>query len=77
LPLPRLRDHETEVAAIRCLADVGGPEHAQAVADLAANSRSIDVLGASVRALDGWSSRAPGREPRWMRPSRACRARAV
>ena len=55
-----LRDHETEVAAIRCLADVGGPEHAQAVADLAANSRSIDVLGASVRALDGWSSRAPG-----------------
>jgi putative membrane-bound dehydrogenase-like protein len=54
-----LKDRESVVAAIRCLGEVGGPEHALAVEDVAAKERSLEILAAATRALDGWSAREP------------------
>jgi putative membrane-bound dehydrogenase-like protein len=53
--LAALNDRETATAALRCVAAVGGPDQAEAVAEFAARNRSLDVLDTAVRALDRWS----------------------
>jgi putative heme-binding domain-containing protein len=53
-----LDDRETQLAALACLADVGGPEQAAAVAALARRAPPTDVLAGAVRLLAAWAGRA-------------------
>jgi len=50
------KDPGAELAALECLAAVGGPEQAEAVASFAIRSRSLDALGTAVRALERWQA---------------------
>jgi putative heme-binding domain-containing protein len=54
-----LVDPHTRQAALRCLADLGGPEQARAVIDLARRDPSTQVLPLVLRMLGEWSAR-PG-----------------
>ncbi len=58
LAVAALGDRVTQLAAIECLGELGGPEHATAVRDLARRSPPADALLAAVRALAGWAERA-------------------
>jgi putative membrane-bound dehydrogenase-like protein len=58
LAVAGLRDQETELVALDCLADMGGPAQAGAVADLAKRHPSSAVLTCAVRLLTTWSNRA-------------------
>src|SRR6185503_11320632 len=59
---PALRALELEpdaqLAALQCLAAVGGPEQSDAVAATAVRSRSLEVLQTAVRALAAWKQSA-------------------
>lgn len=50
-----LGDRQTEAAALRLLAELGGPEQAGPVADLAKRSPSADTLVAAVKVLTTWN----------------------
>jgi putative membrane-bound dehydrogenase-like protein len=63
LALAALKDHETQLAGLECLAGVGGPDQAGAIVELAAKSRAVEVLAASVRALESWGARDEARRP--------------
>jgi putative membrane-bound dehydrogenase-like protein len=52
-----LSDGETAVAALECVAALGGPAEAGAVADLAKRQPSAEVLAAAGKALTGWAAR--------------------
>jgi putative membrane-bound dehydrogenase-like protein len=54
LAVAGLQDQETELVALDCLADLGGPEQAGAVTDLAKRHPSADVLTRAVRLLSTW-----------------------
>ncbi len=56
-----LADPETQVTALRCVSELGGPEHAKAVAELAARNPSAEVLPLAVRALTRWGRQEPSR----------------
>jgi putative membrane-bound dehydrogenase-like protein len=56
LAVTALTDRATELQALECLADLGGPAHAQALTDLAKRSPSTDVLSRVVRLLANWCS---------------------
>jgi putative heme-binding domain-containing protein len=58
LALRALLERESALAALECLGDLGGPEHAAAVLGLAANERSRAVLGAAAGVLRRWEERA-------------------
>jgi putative membrane-bound dehydrogenase-like protein len=66
LALRALSDRPLELKALATLGELGGPEHAGAVADLAKRNPSADVLSAAVRVLANWGDReglsAPGRQ---------------
>jgi putative heme-binding domain-containing protein len=51
-----LTDRALDLAALECLTDLGGPQQAQPVLELAKHNPSIEVLQASVRALSKWHS---------------------
>jgi len=51
-----LHDRETELAALECLAAVGGPEHASALAEFAAKNGSLSVLEIAARTLARWKN---------------------
>jgi putative membrane-bound dehydrogenase-like protein len=51
-----LDDRETALTALECLADLGGPEHVQAVTELARREPSVDKLTAVGKVLTGWLS---------------------
>jgi putative membrane-bound dehydrogenase-like protein len=53
-----LDDRETQLTALACLAEVGGPEQAAAVAALARRAPPTDVLAGAVRLLAAWAGRA-------------------
>jgi putative membrane-bound dehydrogenase-like protein len=57
-----LRTPETQIAALNYLADFGGPDQIDVVADSAGKSRSIDVLKAAVGALRSWRQKHPNAE---------------
>jgi putative membrane-bound dehydrogenase-like protein len=62
LAVAGLDDRETESIALRFLHDLGGPEQAGAVAELAKRNPSLEVLTAAVQALTTWRER-PGTMP--------------
>jgi HEAT repeat protein len=55
-----LTDRETQLPALACIAELGGPSQADAVADLAKQSPTAEVLPLAVRILTDWG-REPGR----------------
>lgn len=57
LALAALDDRMTQLAAIDCLADLGGPGHVAAVAALARRAPPTDVLFRAVRLLAAWAGR--------------------
>ncbi|HKI37294.1 MAG TPA: PVC-type heme-binding CxxCH protein [Gemmataceae bacterium] len=57
--LAALSDPETRQAALRCLADLGGPAQAGAVVDLARRDPSAEVLPLVLRMLTNWTEQ-PG-----------------
>jgi putative heme-binding domain-containing protein len=50
-----LGDRETQFSALECIAELGGPEHAPAVIDLANREQSAEILTLAIRALAKWS----------------------
>jgi putative membrane-bound dehydrogenase-like protein len=62
LAVGALADRETQLSALTCVAELGGPAHAQAVTDLAKRSPAADVLPLAVRILTDWS-RQPSLSP--------------
>ena len=58
LALAALGDRQTEHIALQYLRDLGGPEQAGAVADLAKRNPSLEVLTAAVQTLTTWRERA-------------------
>jgi putative membrane-bound dehydrogenase-like protein len=58
LAVAALNDHALELTALDCLRDLGGPQHADAVARLAQRSPSADVLTAAARLLTTWRDQA-------------------
>jgi putative heme-binding domain-containing protein len=54
-----LADPETRLTGLRCLADLGGPEQADAVVDLARRDPSAEVLPLVLRMLSDWAVRRP------------------
>src|SRR5262245_5349407 len=58
-----LTDPETQVAALRCVSELGGPAQADAVADTAKRNPSSEVLPLVVRTLTRW-----GEQERTQRP---------
>jgi len=57
LAVAALRDQETEVEALECIGELGGPEQAVAAADLAMRHPAAEILTRVVRLLTTWSSR--------------------
>jgi putative membrane-bound dehydrogenase-like protein len=55
--LAALGDPETAVAALECVGEVGGPDDAAAVADLAKRQPSAEILAAAGKVLTGWAAR--------------------
>ncbi len=64
LAVAALSHAETRQAALRCIADLGGPEQSAAVVDVAARDQSGDVLSLAVGILAAWggNAKAPPRE---------------
>jgi putative membrane-bound dehydrogenase-like protein len=58
LAVGALTDPETRVAALRCLAEHGGPEQADAVIALARQDHSAEVLPVVLRMLAGWAKKS-------------------
>jgi putative membrane-bound dehydrogenase-like protein len=56
LAVAALRDAECEASALECVVKLGGPENAEAVAELACRNVSADVLPRAVQALSTWSA---------------------
>ncbi|MBC7817450.1 MAG: HEAT repeat domain-containing protein, partial [Planctomycetaceae bacterium] len=57
LAVAALSDAVTQLAAIKCLAELGGPEQAQAVTNVAMRNSSSDVRNLAVQMLSSWSKR--------------------
>ena len=58
LAVTALGDPQTALAALDCLADLGGPDQIPAVSDAARHSPSADVLAAAIRVLTEWRESA-------------------
>jgi putative membrane-bound dehydrogenase-like protein len=57
LAVAALGDRQLELAALECLAELGGPAQANAVAELAIHNPSAEVPAAAVRVLTAWRDR--------------------
>jgi putative membrane-bound dehydrogenase-like protein len=57
LAVAALADRETQVPALACIAELGGPAQREAVADLAKRSPTAEVLPLAMRILDDWGRR--------------------
>jgi putative membrane-bound dehydrogenase-like protein len=60
-----LADPETRSPALRCIAELGGPREAAAVAELAKRSPTAEILPLAVRTLTGWGQRSGGCQERF------------
>jgi putative membrane-bound dehydrogenase-like protein len=58
LAVAALADRGSELTALECLGDLGGPGQAGAVAELARSNPSAEVPAAAVRVLTSWRDRA-------------------
>jgi putative membrane-bound dehydrogenase-like protein len=67
LAVAALADSDTQAAALRCLADLGGPEQAHVVTDLARHNPSAEVLPPVLRMLTRWSQQPGAKRPEWER----------
>jgi putative heme-binding domain-containing protein len=61
LAIAALNHRETQLAALDCLSDLGGPPQLKAVLDLALHDPSAEVLASIVRLLTRWSVSQPDR----------------
>src|SRR5262249_11813377 len=52
-----LADRETALNALACLGELGGPEQAAVVTDLARRQPSVEVLAAVGKVLTGWAAK--------------------
>ena len=80
LAVAALADRETEQIALQFLRDLGGPEQAGAVADLAKRNPSLEVLTAAVQTLTTWRERTETTPPSsrsWTAPWRRFMAPAA
>jgi putative membrane-bound dehydrogenase-like protein len=57
LAVAALGDRQLELPALQCLLDLGGPEQATAVAAVAKQNPSAEVLSIAIRALTTWRDR--------------------
>ena len=57
LAVAALSDAATQLSALRCLAELGGPEHASAVIEIAARNSSTEVLSLTIEMLTKWTTR--------------------
>ncbi len=57
LAVAGLADATTQLSALRCLAEFGGPEHGSAIAEVAKRNSSVEVLALAVQMLTKWTSR--------------------
>jgi len=57
LAVAALGDRQLELKALECLGELGGPEQAQAVAELAKRNPSVQIPAAVVRVLTEWRGR--------------------
>jgi putative membrane-bound dehydrogenase-like protein len=57
LAVAALADRQLELQALQCLAELGGPAQANAVAELAKRNPSAEVPAAAVRVLTAWRDR--------------------
>ncbi len=57
LAVTALTDATTQLVALRCLAELGGPEHAAAVAKLATRHSSSDVRNLAIESLSSWAAK--------------------
>ena len=56
LAVTALVDQETQQTALRCIAELGGPEQTKALVDFAKQHPSTDVLAPVIRAFTKWNS---------------------
>ena len=57
LAVNALNDREAHMTALQCVAELGGPEQASAVVEMAKHNPSVEVLGQVVRVLTTWRGR--------------------
>lgn len=57
LAVAALPDRTTQLTALKCLAELGGPDQAQAVTKVAMRNSSSDVLNLAIQMLSAWSQR--------------------
>jgi putative membrane-bound dehydrogenase-like protein len=62
LAIAALSDRETELSAVNCIGELGGPDQFRVVVDMARRHPSALVLPLAVRLLSDWGRR-PGLEP--------------
>jgi HEAT repeat protein len=62
-----LSHRETQLAALACLAELGGPSQLKDVIELAARDPSAEVLTAVIRLLTRWSGVVPAEKARFDR----------
>jgi putative heme-binding domain-containing protein len=55
-----LTDPETQVTALQCIGELGGPDQAKAVVELARQNPSAEVLPLAIGMLSQWSTQAGG-----------------
>jgi putative heme-binding domain-containing protein len=60
LAVAALATPETQVAALQCISDLGGPDQAKVVVGLARQHPSAEVLPLAIGMLSKWSSQAEG-----------------
>lgn len=58
LAVTALADRQTQATALACLAELGGPQHAEAVIDLASRDPSVDTLPTAIALLTDWADRS-------------------
>jgi putative membrane-bound dehydrogenase-like protein len=71
LAVAALRDREVEIEALRCLAVVGGPEHAGPVTELAKRDPSGEVVTTAVQVLSTWQDETRPATAKWKELDRA------
>src|SRR5438093_45360 len=57
LAVGALADRETQLPALACIAELGGPAQGEAVADLAERSPTAEILPLAARILSDWGRR--------------------
>jgi putative heme-binding domain-containing protein len=58
LAVAALGERQTELIALQCLRELGGPKQAGPVADVPKRNPSLDVLAAAVKTLTAWRERS-------------------